>query len=194
MQGRNKQMQTVKKVLASIRQYRLLVLLSLLFAAVTVFSTLYFPILTGNAIDLILKKGQVDFGGILEIIKKAGILVAVTAAAQWLMNVINNRITFQVIRDIREEAFRKIEVLPLKYLDAHSTGEIVSRIIADADQFADGLLMGFTQLYAFDKYPHYGSCSRCHAGIAVCGCFYCKEHLPDVPEAVAEQGRADRAY
>lgn len=147
MQGRNKQMQTVKKVLASIRQYRLLVLLSLLFAAVTVFSTLYFPILTGNAIDLILKKGQVDFGGILEIIKKAGILIAVTAAAQWLMNVINNRITFQVIRDIREEAFRKIEVLPLKYLDAHPAGEIVSRIIADADQFADGLLMGFTQLF-----------------------------------------------
>ena len=147
MQGRNKQMQTVKKVLASIRQYRLLVLLSLLFAAVTVFSTLYFPILTGNAIDLILKKGQVDFGGILEIIKKAGILIAVTAAAQWLMNVINNRITFQVIRDIREEAFRKIEVLPLKYLDAHAYGDIVSRVIADVDTFADGLLMGFTQLF-----------------------------------------------
>ncbi len=141
-----KQSQTVKKVLTYIKQYRALVLLSLLFAAVTVFATLYFPILTGDAIDLILAPGRVDFAGILEIIKKAGVMIAVTAAAQWLMNVINNRITYQVIRDIREEAFEKIQQLPLKYLDAHPTGEIVSRVIADVDQFADGLLMGFTQL------------------------------------------------
>ncbi len=142
-----KQSQTVKKVLTYIKQYRALVLLSLLFAAVTVFATLYFPILTGDAIDLILAPGRVDFAGILEIIKKAGVMIAVTAAAQWLMNVINNRITYQVIRDIREEAFEKIQQLPLKYLDAHPTGEIVSRVIADVDQFADGLLMGFTQLF-----------------------------------------------
>lgn len=147
MQGRKKQSETIQKVLTYIRQYRILVLLSLLFAAVTVFSTLYFPILTGNAVDLILGKGLVDFDGILSIIKKAGILIAVTAAAQWFMNVINNRITYQVIRDIREEAFQKIEKLPLKYLDAHPSGEIVSRVIADVDQFADGLLMGFTQLF-----------------------------------------------
>ncbi len=147
MEGRNRQSQTIRKVLTYIRQYRMLVLLSLLFAAVTVFATLYFPILTGNAVDLILEKGRVDFDGILSIIKKAGIMIAVTAAAQWLMNVINNRITYQVIRDIREEAFQKIEKLPLKYLDAHPTGEIVSRVIADVDQFADGLLMGFTQLF-----------------------------------------------
>lgn len=147
MEGRNRQSQTIRKVLTYIRQYRMLVLLSLLFAAVTVFATLYFPILTGNAVDLILEKGKVDFDGILSIIKKAGIMIAVTAAAQWLMNVINNRITYQVIRDIREEAFQKIEKLPLKYLDAHPTGEIVSRVIADVDQFADGLLMGFTQLF-----------------------------------------------
>lgn len=147
MQGRKKQTETIRKVLTYIRQYRILVLLSLLFAAVTVFSTLYFPILTGNAVDLILGKGFVDFAGILSIIKKAGILIAVTAAAQWFMNVINNRITYQVIRDIREEAFQKIEKLPLKYLDAHPSGEIVSRVIADVDQFADGLLMGFTQLF-----------------------------------------------
>ncbi len=147
MKEKNKQSQTIRKVLAYIRQYRILVLMSLLFAAVTVFATLYFPILTGDAVDLILEKGRVDFNGIADIIKKAGILAAVTAAAQWLMNVINNRITYQVIRDIREEAFQKIEILPLKYLDAHSTGEIVSRVIADADQFADGLLMGFTQLF-----------------------------------------------
>lgn len=147
MKEKNRQSQTIRKVLAYIRQYRVLVFLSLLFAAVTVFATLYFPILTGNAVDLIIQKGRVDFKGIADIIKKGSILIAVTAAAQWLMNVINNRITYQVIRDIREEAFQKIEILPLKYLDAHSTGEIVSRVIADADQFADGLLMGFTQLF-----------------------------------------------
>lgn len=145
--GKGKQAATIKKVFAYIRQYSFLVLLSLIFAAVTVFATLYFPILTGNAVDLIIEKGLVDFDGILKIIKKAFILIAVTAAAQWLMNVINNRITYQVIRDIRKEVFQKIEVLPLKYLDSHSTGEVVSRVIADVDQFADGLLMGFTQLF-----------------------------------------------
>ncbi len=138
---------TIRKVLAYIRQYWFLVILSLIFAAVTVFATLYFPILTGDAVDLIIAKGRVDFDGILAIIKKAVVLVAVTAVAQWLMNIINNRITYQVIRDIREEAFAKIEKLPLKYLDAHPAGEIVSRVIADVDQFADGLLMGFTQLF-----------------------------------------------
>ncbi len=142
-----KQTRTLKKVLSYIRQYRLLVLLSLCLAAVTVFATLYFPILTGNAVDLILAKGQVDFTGIWEIIKKAAILIAVAAAAQWLMNVINNRITYQVIRDIREAAMEKLQRLPLKYLDAHAAGDIVSRMIADVDQFADGLLMGFTQLF-----------------------------------------------
>lgn len=142
-----KQSQTIQKVLTYIKQYRVLVMLSLLFAAVTVFATLYFPILAGDAVDLILGQGRVDFAGILAIIQKAGVMVAVTAAAQWLMNVINNRITYQVIRDIREEAFQKIQQLPLKYLDAHSPGEIVSRVIADVDQFADGLLMGFTQLF-----------------------------------------------
>ncbi len=147
MAGGKKQSQTIQKVLTYIRQYRFLVLLSLLFAAVTVFATLYFTILTGDAIDLIVEKGSVDFAGILAIIQKAGVMIAVTAAAQWLMNVINNRITYQVIRDIREEAFQKIQQLPLKYLDAHPTGEIVSRVIADVDQFADGLLMGFTQLF-----------------------------------------------
>ena len=147
MEGRKKQSQTIKKVLTYIKQYRMLVLLSLLFAAVTVFATLYFPILTGEAVDLILAKGLVDFEGISAIIQKAGIMIVVTAAAQWFMNVINNRITYQVIRDIREEAFQKIEKLPLKYLDGRSAGEIVSRVIADVDQFADGLLMGFTQFF-----------------------------------------------
>ncbi len=144
---KSRQSQTIKKVLAYIRHYWPLVFMSLVFAAVTVFATLYFPILTGDAVDLIIEKGLVDFEGIRAIIQKASILIAVTALAQWLMNVINNRITYQVIRDIREEAFQKIEVLPLKYIDSHSAGEIVSRVIADADQFADGLLMGFTQLF-----------------------------------------------
>lgn len=145
--NRSTQAGTIRKVLAYIRQYWFLVILSLIFAAVTVFATLYFPILTGDAVDLIIEMGRVDFDGILAIIKKAVILVAVTAVAQWLMNIINNQITYQVIRDIREEAFAKIEKLPLKYLDAHPAGEIVSRVIADVDQFADGLLMGFTQLF-----------------------------------------------
>lgn len=142
-----KGMQTLKKILVYIRKYWILVLLSLFFAAISVFATLYFPILTGDAVDLILAKGMVDFEGIRVIIKRAVILIAVTALAQWLMNVINNQITYQVVRDIRHKAFRKLEILPLKFLDAHSTGEIASRLITDVDQFADGLLMGFTQLF-----------------------------------------------
>ncbi len=142
-----KGMQTLKKILVYIRKYWILVLLSLLFAAVSVFASLYFPILIGDAVDLILAKGAVDFAGIRMILKRAAILIAVTALAQWLMNVINNQITYQVVRDIRHKAFRKLEILPLKYLDAHSTGEIASRLITDVDQFADGLLMGFTQLF-----------------------------------------------
>lgn len=138
---------TLKKILVFIRKYWVLVLLSLFFAAVSVFASLYFPILTGNAVDLILAKGNVDFAGIRAIIKRAVILIAMTALAQWLMNVINNQITYQVVRDIRRKAFAKLEILPLKYLDAHSTGEIASRLITDVDQFADGLLMGFTQLF-----------------------------------------------
>lgn len=138
---------TLKKILVLIRKYWLLVLLSLVFAAVSVFASLYFPILTGRAVDLILAKGEVDFAGIRAIIKRAVILIAVTALAQWLMNVIHNRITYQVVRDIRRKAFAKLEILPLKYLDAYSTGEIASRLITDVDQFADGLLMGFTQLF-----------------------------------------------
>lgn len=145
--SQKKGIQTLKKILVYIRKYWILVLLSLLFAAVSVFASLYFPILTGNAVDLILEKGNVDFAGIRVIIKRAVILIAITALTQWLMNVINNQITYQVVRDIRHKAFRKLEILPLKFLDAHSTGEIASRLITDVDQFADGLLMGFTQLF-----------------------------------------------
>jgi ATP-binding cassette subfamily B protein len=138
---------TLKKVLHYVSRYRLLLGLSILFAAATVALTLYVPILIGNAIDRIIGKNNVDFAGVRLLLIKIGITVGITALLQWLMNTINNKITFQVIRDVRDEAFKKIEILPLKYIDAHAHGEIVSRIIADVDQFADGLLMGFTQLF-----------------------------------------------
>ena len=109
--------------------------------------TLYFPILTGRAIDLILAKGRVDFDGIIALAKQGVIVIAITAAAQWIMNMCNNRMTYNIVRDIRKDAFDKIEKLPFSYIDSHSHGDMVSRIIADVDTFADGLLMGFTQLF-----------------------------------------------
>lgn len=138
---------TLKKVLKYVQRHGFFMVLSILFAAITVALTLYTPILIGDAIDLIVGKGQVDFAGIAAILIKAGIIIGITALIQWLMNTINNRITYHVVRDIRNEAFRKIEILPLSYIDAHPYGDIVNRVIADADQFADGLLMGFTQLF-----------------------------------------------
>ncbi|MDE6905230.1 MAG: ABC transporter ATP-binding protein/permease [Lachnospiraceae bacterium] len=138
---------TVKKLLRYIRKYTALILASLVFAAVSAVLTLYVPILTGRAIDFIVGKGQVDFSGVFNVIKTILIVVLVTAAAQWLMNVCNNRITYQIVRDMRRDAFAKIEILPLKYLDGRSYGELVSRVIADADQVAEGLLMGFTQFF-----------------------------------------------
>ena len=141
------QMETLRQVLDYIRRYWLLVGLSLILAAVTVILTLYIPILTGDAVDLLLGKGAVDFDGVFFIMKKIGIAVAVTAVSQWVMNTCNNHITYHVVKDIREDAFHKLEQLPLKYLDAHSYGDVVSRVIADVDTFADGLLMGFTQLF-----------------------------------------------
>ena len=138
---------TLKKVLNYIRRYWLLVGLSLILAAVTVVLTLYVPILTGDAVDLILEKGKVDFPGVFAIMKKIAVAVAFTAAAQWVMNTCNNHITYHVVKDIREAAFHRLEELPLKYLDTKAYGDIVSRVIADVDTFADGLLMGFTQLF-----------------------------------------------
>ena len=124
-----------------------LVVLSVLLAAVTVALTLYVPVLIGRAIDLIVGPGQVDMPGILRLILRIAIVVAATAAVQWVVNTINNKITFQVVRDVRAQAFAKLQILPLSYIDSHPTGEIVSRVIADVDQFADGLLLGFTQLF-----------------------------------------------
>ena len=142
-----KQLSTLRKVLHHIRKYWIFLILSVLLAVVTVGFTLYIPILTGNAIDMIVAKDAVDFDGIMVILIKIGILVLIVAAAQWGMNISNNKMTYGIIRDIRKEAFQKIEILPLKYIDSHSYGEVVSRVIADVDQFADGLLMGFTQLF-----------------------------------------------
>lgn len=142
-----KKMDTVKKVLKYLGKYRFLMALSIVFAAITVALTLYVPILVGRAIDFIVDAGKVDFVQIKEILIQIGIIVLITALLQWVMNSINNKITYQVIRDVRNDAFEKIGILPFQYLDAHQSGEIVSRVIADVDQFADGLLMGFTQLF-----------------------------------------------
>lgn len=142
-----KQSETLKKVLRYIRKYWFFLVCSTLCAAATVTLTLYIPILTGDAIDCILGQGKVDFPAVFVILKKMAIAVALTAFTQWVMSVCNNRIAYHVVRDIRRDAFDKIQILPLKYLDAHPYGEIVSRIIADVDQFSDGLIMGFTQLF-----------------------------------------------
>ena len=138
---------TVKKVLHYLKPYRGLVLLSILLSAVTVSLTLYVPVLIGRTIDHIIGPGRVDFPAVLDLLLKIGIIVGITAAVQWLVNTVNNRITYQVIRDVRSRAFCRLQVLPLRYLDSHPTGEIVSRVIADVDQFADGLLLGFSQLF-----------------------------------------------
>ena len=138
----------IKKVLHYIRRYIPLLVLSILFAAATVVLTLYFPILTGRAIDLILEEGNVNFSEMFVILRTAGMVVLLTAVAQWLMNICNNRMTYSIVKDIRRDAFDKLERLPLSDIDSHSHGDIVSRVIADVDTFADGLLMGFTQLFS----------------------------------------------
>lgn len=147
MDKRKIQRDTFKKVLKRIKKYWFFILLSIVLAAVSVACTLYIPVITGAAIDQIVDKGNVNFELVIGLIKRIIVVMAVSAVAQWIMNVCNNKITYHVVRDIRSEAIRKIEVLPLKYVDIKSTGEIVSRVIADVDQFADGLLMGFTQLF-----------------------------------------------
>lgn len=141
------QLLTLKKVFRYMKRYLPLLALSIVFAVITVVLTLYFPILAGNAIDLVLDKGKVDFDGILGLVKKGILVVLATAVSQWLMNMCNNRMTYGIVRDIRKDAFQRMEHLPLSYIDSHSHGDMVSRIIADVDTFADGLLMGFTQLF-----------------------------------------------
>ena len=139
---------TLNRVLHKIRPYSAFVVCSLLVAAVSVAAQLYIPILCGDAIDKMLGKGNVDLAGVLRIAVSILVVAAVAALAQWLLSVCNNRITFSVSRDLRNEALRKIQTLPLSYLDSHPSGDIVSRMVADVDTFADGLLMGFTQLFS----------------------------------------------
>lgn len=144
---RMSQMDTVKKVLKYIKHYIFLAVISLLCAFVSVVTTLYLPMLTGEAVDVMIDRGRVNFTDLREILFQMGIMIVITGISGWLMNVINNRITFFVVRDIRKDAFHKIQKLPVRYLDAHPVGDVVSRMIADVDQFADGLLMGFTQAF-----------------------------------------------
>ena len=143
----SEQTEVLKKVLRYMRRYWFYLAISIFLAAITVASTLYIPLLTGDAVDCIVSKGHVDWAGVFAVLKQMAMVIGVTALAQWGMNICNNKLTYQIVRDIRNEAFAKLEILPLKYIDQKSTGEIVSRIIADVDQFADGLLMGFTQLF-----------------------------------------------
>ena len=143
-----KKKSTIKKIMPYIKRYMVFVVMSLIFAAGTVGLTLYIPKLTGEAIDLIIDKGFVDFEGIFDILFKIGLFSLIASLMQWFMNYCNNKITYGVVKDIRDAAFVKIEKLPLKYIDTHPHGDTVSRVIADADQFADGLLMGFTQLFS----------------------------------------------
>lgn len=142
-----KNQDTIKKVFKLIRPYMHYLILSLIFAAISVALTLYAPILSGDAIDLILSKGHVDFAGVFQILKKYAVVIILTGVAQWLMNLCNNKITYRVVKDVRIRAFAKLQELPLKYIDSHQYGETISRIITDVEQFSDGLLMGFSQLF-----------------------------------------------
>lgn len=142
------QMETLKKVLHYMKRYIPLLVVSILLATITVAMTLYFPILTGDALDLIVQKGAVDFVGIMAIAKKAIVVIIISAVSQWVMNVCNNKMTYHMVMDIRKDAFEKIERLPLRYIDGKPHGDIVSRVIADVDTFAEGLLLGFTQLFS----------------------------------------------
>ncbi len=138
---------TLKQVFRHIKRYRLLLLISIILATLSVAGTLYAPILVGDAIDMIIGVNNVDFEGIIRLLVEIAVIAVLVALVQWIMNTVNNKITFHIVRNIREEAFKKIEILPLQYIDSHPHGDTVSRVIADADQFADGLLMGFTQLF-----------------------------------------------
>ena len=141
-------METLIKVLRFIGRYRFLLILSIFLAAVSVILQLYVPILFGNAIDQVVAEHQVNFADMWYYLSRILIMVIVSSVATWVMNIINNRMTFRTVQDIRAKAIRHIQVLPLSYLDSHSTGDIISRIIADTDILSDGLLLGFTQLFS----------------------------------------------
>lgn len=183
-------MNTLKKVLQYIGTYRFWMLASIVLAAVTVALTLYIPILVGRAIDFIIDRGNVDFVSITKLLVEIAILAVSTAVLQWVMNTINNKVTYQVVRDVRNQAFIRIQKLPLKYMDAHSYGEIVSRVIADVDLVcgwsADGIYPAvyrcghnyrYVDLYADHSSGYYAGGSRSDTNIIVCGEIYCKTDL-----------------
>lgn len=146
--NKDKQKETLVKVLHYMKPYRFILGLTILMAVISVAFTLYLPILTGDAVDMLSKVGQPEFWPeLFKILRKMAVVIALTAVSQWVMSICNNKVVYSIIQDIRKKAFRKLEKLPLKYLDAHSHGDIVSRVVADVDQFADGLLIGFTQLF-----------------------------------------------
>lgn len=144
-QGNNRE--TEKRILRLIKPYGHLLIMSLIFVVVSVVLTLYAPVITGQGIDLIIDKGQVDFAALMPLLVRFGIVVGITALAQWLMNLCNNKITYHVVKDIRTEAFEHLEILPLRYIDSNQYGEVISKVITDVDQFSDGLLLGFSQLF-----------------------------------------------
>lgn len=143
----HKQKGTMKKVMRLIRPYLHYVVLSFVFALISALLTLYAPILIGQGVDLVVGKKQVDFSGVFQILKRLAVIIGITSAAQWLMNLCNNTITYRVVKDVRKKAFTQLQKLPLKYIDSHQYGDTISRVITDVDQFSDGLLMGFSQLF-----------------------------------------------
>ena len=149
--GKDRQTETLKKVFRRLGRYRIFLLFTVLLSVVTVALTLYIPKLTGKAVDCIVTEGQVDFGGVMEILVQIATCILVTAFAQWLMNICNNKMTYQIVRDIRNDAFKKIEILPLKYIDGHPYGEVVSRVIADLPSYLPELQR---------LWGHFVSCSR----------------------------------
>ena len=192
---------TLKRILDYIGSYKWMVVLSLVLAAVTVATTLYAPILVGEGVDLIVGPGNVDFAGLFLILRKIAVIIAITASAQWLMNHINNQITYRVVKDIRTKAFNHLEVLPLSYIDSHQYGDVISRIIADIDQFSEGLLMGFTQLFTgvltilgtlgFSKSVYHPGGGMRDPAFPVCGKLYRKKDLFHVQAAVPDKRRTD---
>mgnify|MGYP000927228431 CR=1 FL=1 len=147
IKNESSQKDVMKRILLMLKPYTMFLILSFIFALISVGLTLYVPIIIGESIDFIIDTGNVNFDGIITTITRLLIVVIITAIAQWLMNLCNNRMTFYVVKDIREKTFRHLQIVPLKYVDSHQYGDIISRVVTDVDQLSDGLLMGFTQLF-----------------------------------------------
>ena len=194
--SKESQKHTIKRVFAFIKPYRRYVWLSLFFAFITVVTTLYAPIVTGDAIDMIIEEGMVDFAGLKPLLMKFAVVILVTAVTQWLMSLCNNRITYQVVNDIRTQVFERINHLPLKYIDSKQYGEVVSRVINDVDQFSEGLLMGFTQLFTgiitiLGTLLFMYRCGADYTSFIICSKLYRKKDLSYVPAAIRKQGGYD---